>query len=570
MLERLLALVALRGEVQLRIHLIDPIAGGTGVHGTDNAEYVLLNTTTNLPTMFPGKVGDDPRTWREGPSFYEWCTDHYGSVERYGCLPRRLFGEYLKFSYHEILAARPHHVTIVSHERCAVDITDNSRAGCDIMLSDGTTVRADATVLATGHSLSANDDGAISSGDVITVPYPTHEKLAKVTEDSSIAISGLGLSFYDVVAELTVGRGGRWSKDRSGQLRYVASGREPRIAAFSRSGLPFRSRPRADGRRPHVPAHLSRRISSLKLSEHPLAFSRDVEPLIYEGMKAEYYRVKSGCDMDAIGDNALPPRGDTAMASWLQNMEQRFGELDAHRLLWPLPYITERREAYRSWFASFIAEDLEAARCGVDDSPEKAAIEVLFNGRGLISDVVSFGGITSESRRDFYERFVPAMNRNVVGPQLERNEELLVLIQTGILDPLGPSQAHKNPLGSGYVVKSTTTENTNITVDWLCYARAPEAGGGQSLLLRQLQHSGYVLANAVDGSVPGIVVDRDNSVLAAGSVKRPLWAIGPICEGSRYYNNYVPLDNGYTVCPAFNEAHQLAMQILEKCIPNLV
>ncbi len=210
----------------------------------------------------------------------------------------------------------------------------------------------------------------------------------------------------------------------------------------------------------------------------------------------------------------------------------------------------------------FIASDLDEARLGVASSPEKAALEVLFNARGSISDAVSFGGITDESRRDFYKRFVPVMNRNVVGPQLERNEELLVLIADGTVDTWGSAQASKNARCKGYIIQSTMSDNDAIAVDWLCYARAPEAGAGTSELLRRLHSSGYVKANALDGGVPGIAIDKDNAVISIGSARRSLWAIGPICEGSRYYNNYVPLSNGYSICPAFSEAHELAKRVL--------
>ncbi|WP_278255872.1 hypothetical protein [Nocardioides convexus] len=52
---------------------------------------------------------------------------------------------------------------------------------------------------------------------------------------------GLGLTFYDSLALLTEGRGGRYVDDGTA-LRYLPSGNEPLIVAGSRSGVPLRAR----------------------------------------------------------------------------------------------------------------------------------------------------------------------------------------------------------------------------------------------------------------------------------------------------------------------------------------
>ena len=58
---------------------------------------------------------------------------------------------------------------------------------------------------------------------------------------SVVGVLGLGLSFYDVMAALTIGRGERFEAAGDG-LQYEPSGREPLVVAGSRSGVPVPAR----------------------------------------------------------------------------------------------------------------------------------------------------------------------------------------------------------------------------------------------------------------------------------------------------------------------------------------
>lgn len=53
----------------------------------------------------------------------------------------------------------------------------------------------------------------------------------------------MGLAAHDVLAQLTLGRGGRYIRTPEG-LTYIASGEEPKIYMYSRSSIPFRARGR--------------------------------------------------------------------------------------------------------------------------------------------------------------------------------------------------------------------------------------------------------------------------------------------------------------------------------------
>jgi len=128
----------------------------------------------------------------------------------------------------------------------------------------------DEVLLATGHPTNRpTADEAVLQRHASSSPalryypssYPLAE-LAAIPAGSRVAITGLGLTAFDVILHLTEGRGGRFSPAADGtpaRLSYQPSGREPAvIVAVSPSGLPVGCRPRNDkwrepGRLEHRP-----------------------------------------------------------------------------------------------------------------------------------------------------------------------------------------------------------------------------------------------------------------------------------------------------------------------------
>jgi hypothetical protein len=102
---------------------------------------------------------------------------------------------------------------------------------------------------------------------------------------SVVGVLGLGLSFYDVMAALTIGRGERFEAAGDG-LQYEPSGREPLVVAGSRSGVPVPARGR--NQKPpdyvYVPLLFTRSRMLRARRRGPLHFSRDVEPSLVAEM----------------------------------------------------------------------------------------------------------------------------------------------------------------------------------------------------------------------------------------------------------------------------------------------
>jgi L-aspartate N-monooxygenase (nitrosuccinate-forming) len=71
---------------------------------------------------------------------------------------------------------------------------------------------------------------------------PADLDLSPIAPGESVLLRGLGLNFFDHMALLTTGRGGAFVRGDDGTLTYTPSGREPRLYAGSRRGVPYQAR----------------------------------------------------------------------------------------------------------------------------------------------------------------------------------------------------------------------------------------------------------------------------------------------------------------------------------------
>src|SRR5690606_2805380 len=97
----------------------------------------------------------------------------------------------------------------------------------------------------------------------------------------SVIMRGLGMSFFDTLSLLTLGRGGLFERDSAapGGLRYVASGAEPGVYATSRRGVPFRSKSLSGGLPPQ-PSQRFLRAVDWAHEPRPINFDRTLWPRI--------------------------------------------------------------------------------------------------------------------------------------------------------------------------------------------------------------------------------------------------------------------------------------------------
>ncbi|MCK4120525.1 FAD/NAD(P)-binding protein [Ralstonia nicotianae] len=567
-LERLVSMGRRYPRLQLAIHIIDPGMMGCGAHLMHQPDYLLLNTVGGLPTMFP------PRRHAadiDGEAFLAWARRHANGAEPSpsSYLPRALFGAYLNACFAQIERQRPANVEIVTHACDAVALSRDGRGEC-IECSDGTSVRSRFVVLTTGHTPNSEPrDGAIHD------PYGFLANIDKVALDAHdhIGIAGFGLTSFDVLAGLTVGRGGIFRADSSGRLYYRRSGREPRICMFSRSGLPYLARPQRDcGRFEYEPLIFEAdRIRSIRRANGGLGldFLSTLLPLLSLELRAACCRKRMEVGGQPISEEdwcGLRTGGVEGIEKWLHKMERSLGTFDVTAFLGAPSLALDSGAAYQHRFVELVEADLRESRMGVAGSVTKYVAEVLLHLRDSLNTAVDFAGLDAASHDYFFGSFAATVRRLAIGPQPERNKEMVALIRAGVVTvELGPNpQIVRRPDGAFEISSRNLDRRSTCVVAKLIQARSPFPSIGQSNspLLTCLFRSGRVRKHRDDVRFEGgVEINRlHHPIGRSGQAEESLYVLGPLCEGSIYYNTYVPTTVGWS--RPFIEAETIVGQIL--------
>lgn len=425
LVERLIAQMRSRPELEIDLLLFDPNPPGSGLHISGQPDYLMLNTVAGQLSFYPHPHAVEGEAPHRGPALDEWCrsrgvrctsrggitADPSGRDVRPGdFLPRRLLGAYLEECSRNLLEAAPDNVQV---QIIAEQVVDARRSGTDrhhwLKTDSGKQFRADALFLSLGH-------GRAKSG-------PRSFRPEAVGPADTVVVDGLGLTAVDMVAALTTGRGGIFAGDTC-RPRYLRSGREPGIMLCSGSGLPFHARPdwSPDDAAHRVPPIFFDRVAVDKLRRgRPggrLKFREDVLPLIELDMRAAYHitrtRLREGATAAEDLTRALM-RLDTSeeARSEFERLEERH-PFDLSRYLRTQPW-AGAPDRYAHAFALHLQVDLQECIRGLSKSPLKSALEVWRNQRDTIRYAVNGDGLTEESRAEFYRLFAPLSNRLVGG-----------------------------------------------------------------------------------------------------------------------------------------------------------
>lgn len=308
---------------------------------------------------------------------------------------------------------------------------------------------------------------------------------------------------------------------------------------LSRRGVPAFARPRPQAHRtaPVPTALTADAVGALRGTDSPLDFDRDVWPLVLREMATRYEAVEQR--RAAVDDPATRPCGPTrddliAMLSDVCHPSADPGALlDADR--------------YAQWYRGELERDLAEARRGIDGSPLKAAVETLRDCRDALRSAVDNPGLDPASADRFFGRFVPAVNRLVIGPQAERHAELLALLEAGVVR-MGPGPGAVIERGSGSVgadqwqVTSTGLDTpARMSLDALVSAHspAPDLERGDAML-RSLIEQRRAVPCVRAHAIIGLRVDDEHRLVGAhGAASEGIFVLGPLAEGSSYYNHYV-------------------------------
>jgi hypothetical protein len=505
---------AVRSHSEVTVQLVDPYLPGAGrVWRTDQSRLLLMNTVASQITVFTDDSVDIEGPTEPGPSLYEWARtlallgefDGYAEedlAEARSLGPddypsRVLYGHYLRACFDRIVSGAPAHVRVHLHPTRAVAMDDaygipHGRQTLRLE-HDDRLLHLDAVVLAQGHlsaRLTAQQARTAGLARIHGLTYLTPGNPADVDTDvvepgRPVLLRGLGLNFFDYMALLTEGRGGRY-EDRAGKLVYVASGKEPTLYAFSRRGVPYHARGRnqkGSAGRYHSRLLTPQTVRRMR-EEAPtgLRFSADLWPLIAREVESVYYAAVlehrgRGDEKDAFTDRYLTLSASEAPALLDAYNIARGERWNWKRLQDPCAgRAFADRADFRAWLLDHLARDVREAEAGNVDGPLKAALDVLRDLRNEVRLAVDHNGLRADSHRDELEGWYSPLNAYLsIGPPVSRIRELIALIEAGVVDVLGPgTEVRFDASAPGFVAMSAAVPGEPVRSTTLIEARLPE------------------------------------------------------------------------------------------------
>ena len=510
-IERLGALLPGSGVECCELHLVEEHEPGAGkVWATDQHRELCMNTLAGAVTLFTDDSYTGPGPILPGPTQYEWCVavrEHLagadwtldpplrdavrtGGYEAELALTRpeshpsrALYGEYLVWCYERALSRLPSSVSVTVHDARATSISDDEGRTV-VTLSTGETLAADSVVLATGWldvgpgpADAALAEAVAEAGLTwVTPESPILQDLSGVPAGEPVIARGLGMGFFDTMALLTIGRGGRFvPSDEPGGLTYEPSGEEPVLYVGSRRGVPYRAKSLYGGLPPAAALeHLWARDWSTV--PRPIDFARDVWPLVVQDAYAAYYRTLYAEVPEAFLDGlepvlaaigtATPDTIDAAVAPHVDPAHT----FDLARLADPAAGSYDSPESFDAFVADYVAADLAEAEKGTR-SALKAGLWSVSASRKFAIHLLTFDASDAVSHDEGLGSLLAFGGMIGSGPPAFRNRQLLALQRAGLVHFIGPSTRVKVEDGEFWACSPTvegSTVRSRVLVDaWM-------------------------------------------------------------------------------------------------------
>ncbi len=538
------------GDRAWTLHLVDDAPFGAGrIWRLDQTQELCMNTLSGAVTLFTDEATTVMGPVSPGPTMQEWCllvrdaldgTDAAADVPAahraaFAATPlpsaffaqphlldearivrpeshpsRALYGAYITWCFDHALAALPASVTVVKHRTRAVGI---SAAGDreHVLLADGTAIAVDDVILSPGWLASAEPDAEAQltaavrhRDDLVWVRQgsPVEQELDAVPAGAPAIVRGLGMGFFDAMALLTIGRGGRF-RDDGGRLVYEPGGGEPVMHVTSRRGIPFHAKSLWGGLPPAARQTYFSRFDPSGIGR-PIDFERDLWPRIVQDSLAGWYRAVAELEPAAlegsledilrlVDDPALALDAaafDAAVAPLVPDPRHRF---DLVSLMSPDTAAWSSPDAFQAWVVQYVETDLAEARLGMA-SPLKRALWEVNAARKHASKYMGFTHATAETHASgLYRSFASFGQMIGSGPPAFRNAQLLALADAGLVRFLGPAgrvglDAH------GFTGESALVAGSRVSAPALvdAFMNAHDARASLDPLMRGLTDRGIV------------------------------------------------------------------------------
>ncbi|MEV8309166.1 FAD/NAD(P)-binding protein [Streptomyces flavidovirens] len=510
------------------VHVVDPGPAGSGrVWRPSQSRHLLMNTVASQVTAYTDASVSVDGPLEEGPSLHQWAKtlgpgtpapgtgrpyDDQTLAEARDLGPdtyptRALYGQYLIWAFHQVLAHAAEHIEVRVHPVRAVALEDSATepgtGPQTVVLEDGTRLTGlAAVVLAQGHvparlAETERELAAFAARHELTYLPPANPAdvdLSAIEPGEVVLLRGLGLNFFDYLALFTQGRGGTFDRVDD-TLVYRPSGREPRLYAGSRRGVPYQARGENE-KGPHgryFPRLLTTgHVAALRdrgAGRGPIRFGTELWPLISREVRSVYYETL----LTARGEH--PERVATFAARYPHATEDAAERLldelgiaaderwDWERIARPYaPTALRDAGAFHRWLRGHLDDDVRLAREGNVSGPVKAALDVLRDLRNEVRLAVDHGGLDAASHRDELDAWYTPLNAFLsIGPPASRIEEMAALMDAGVLEVTGPGLRVRAEAGDGdgagdapgFVGTSSEIPDVRVRATTLIEARLP-------------------------------------------------------------------------------------------------
>lgn len=599
----------------LEIAVVDPHPAGAGRIWRDGQSGLLwMNSVARDVTVFPDASVTMAGPVVTGPALHEWMSDEgrpalaaAGLLDEAdatgpdGFASRRIQSRYLDWAWQRVLATLPPSIRVVQHATTAVAVRDSRAGQQQVDLADGSTLTADAVVLAQGYldrSLTDAEQTFAHAAERHALTYvppgPTADlDLRALQSGEPVLVRGMGLAFIDLVVLLTQGRGGRFrsTDPGEGRLRYEPSGKEPVLYVGSRRGVPYHAK--LGYRRPVTGPASTRYLTAAAIAALPrdgrghVDFGRDVWPGVVRELAVAHYdelfhrhparttvgwsefleRFETADTVDDVADTDF----GRYLASAVPAVADRFDLTRIDR-----PFAGRRfpdAAAVDAAVAGYVTDDLRR-RADPAHSSDAAVFDALLAVFGALAGALRAGLIGPADRVRWVEnRFHGLFSFLASGPPPRRLAELLALQEAGIVHFLGPDVTVQ--LTGGRFVASSPAAPGAVTARALVDARLarPDVLAATDPIIRGLLADGQLAAeNIVDDA--GVALGggqlradaASRAVRADGSVHPRRFLLGPSVSGSAGSAGFArPGFDG----PAFRQNDAVARDLLQLLSPGI-
>ncbi|WP_084499443.1 FAD/NAD(P)-binding protein [Brevibacterium album] len=491
------------GTGPLRIAMVDACEVGPGATWltTQPAQY-LNNTTASATTIHPDESTHMSGPPSPGPTLVDWMEQVFraghhsagawvpaeaGSLRALDFTSRRLQGVYYRDQL-DAAAAHPR-IALTEFRALAVDL-ETRDSGTAVVLADGRRLAAPTVVLAQGMVQAVPDSETqrltafASEHGLRYVPpgMPAERDFSRLPAGETVLVRGLGANFFDVIGALAAEWGGRFEEvegDPHGRLRYVPTGREPRLVVGSRRGMPYRSKPVPYSPERPFAARWARPEWFAQMRERRgLDFAAEVWPVIAREIADQYLAALADWAPEALREDLRPapkpaPRAGTAdgagagtdggassaeAPAWVRELEACETGEEVEAVLreavvdprWNWVFADLRRptrgnpvapEEWADFVDRLVADEL-ASMSEAAVHPRAAVNRVMSVLRGPAQQLGAVGAVAGDSLvRDLHGWFDADGLFLASGPPAGRVRQVLALIEAGIVDLLGPETA---------------------------------------------------------------------------------------------------------------------------------